>query len=141
MIAEKLMPATFRHIEAELYAYHDTKKEIKKLREQILHSSYIDENSGQGSNSYRTPSRPTEIIATRLTTDKRLRNLEEIVEAIDRTYEQVTDDHRKVIKAKYWNRKNLTWDGIAKECNMHRNTARKYRDEFVFLVAQKIGWR
>jgi len=42
MIAEKLMPATFRHIEAELYAYHDTKKEIKKLREQILHSSYID---------------------------------------------------------------------------------------------------
>ncbi|QDI90227.1 transcriptional regulator [Salicibibacter halophilus] len=141
MIGEKLKPATFKHIEAELYAYRETKKEIMQLREQIISGGDNDENIGQGENSYRYPNRPTEVIATRLTTDKRLRNLEEIVQAIDRSYEQSSDEHRAIVHSRYWNRNKKTWEGVALENHMHRNTAQKYRTEFVQLVAQKIGWR
>lgn len=143
MIAEKIKPAAFKHIEAELYGYHDTKKEIQKRREEIMFP--FDEEPEQinivkGANSVREPGRPTERMATRLTMDKRLRNLEEIVEAIDSAYEQVSDDHRRVVKTRYWNGRNQTWEGIAEKCHMHRNTASKYRNEFVYLVAGKIGW-
>lgn len=140
-VAEKLKPATFKHIEAELYGYNDTKREIKRRREELMYVSEVDENVGAGKNSYRTPGRPTERIVTRLTMDKRLRNLEEITEAIESAYEQVSDDHRRVVKTKYWNNRNQTWEGIASECNMHRNTAKKYQKEFVMLIADKVGWR
>lgn len=143
MISEKLKPATFKHIEAELYGYPDTKREIQKRREEIMYP--FDEEPEQinivkGANSVREAGRPTERIATRLMMDKKLRNLEEIVEAIDDAFEQVSDDHRSVVRTAYWERRGLNWEQVADKCNMHRNTVRKYRNEFVYLVANKIGW-
>jgi RinA family phage transcriptional activator len=142
-VAEKLKPATFKHIEAELYGYNDTKREIMKRREELMYpfdEDPEDMSIVKGANSVRTPGRPTERIVTRLTMDKRLRNFEEIVEAIDRAYEMVTDDHRRVIRTKYWTNPYAGWDATADLCNMHRNTATKYRREFIYLVADKIGW-
>ncbi|MFT8362924.1 MAG: transcriptional regulator [Sporolactobacillus sp.] len=139
MIQEKMSNAAFKHVEAELYAFNDTKREIYKLREEIFFSkTKIDENIGGGRSNI--PGRPTEQIATRLTTNRRLRNLEEIEEAIQSTFDQLTVDHQKVIKFRYWSNMNLTWDAIAKKCHVHRNTATKYRRDFVLIVAQKIGW-
>ena len=140
MIAERLKSATFKHIEAELYAYPDTKKEIKKRREELMNTSESDENVGAGKNSHRTPGQPTERIATRLTMDKRLRNLEEIVEAIERVYEQVDEDHRKMMRIAYWSNRRLSWQGIADECHVHMNTMTKMRRNVIQLVADKIGW-
>ncbi|WP_100489429.1 transcriptional regulator [Sporolactobacillus pectinivorans] len=138
-VSEKLRSATFKHIEAELYAFNDTKKEIRKLREEVIFGvNNDDENVGGGRSNY--PGRPTELIATRLATNRKLRNLEEIVQAIETAYSQVTEDHRKIIKLRYWSNLNLTWDSIADRCNMHRNTATKYRKDFVLIVADKIGW-
>jgi RinA family phage transcriptional activator len=144
MIAEKLKPATFKHIEAELYGYNDTKREIMKRREELMYPFNEDPEDMsivKGANSVRTPGRPTERIVTRLTMDKRLRNFEEITEAIESAYKEISEDHRRVVKTKYWSGRNLTWEGIASECNMHRNTAKKYQKEFVMLVAEKVGWR
>jgi len=39
----KLKRATYRHIEAEIYAYHDTCRAIRELRERIIHSSGREE--------------------------------------------------------------------------------------------------
>lgn len=136
-----LKPATFKHIEAELYGYPDTKKEIQKRRQELMTTSEPDENVGAGKNSYRTPGRPTEQIATRLTTDRKLRNLEEIVEAIESVYDQASNDHRAIIETGYWNRRGRTWEEVANACHMHRNTARKYRHEIIALVAEKVGWQ
>lgn len=75
----------------------------------------------------------------RLTTNRRLRNLEEIDEAIQSALRQVSEEHRNVIETRYWNNKRLTAEGVAQTCNMHRTVA-KYRREFIMLVAEKIGW-
>lgn len=141
MIEIDIKKATFKHIEAELYSYKDTLKEIKKLRQDIMSGgTNTDENIGQGSNSVREIGRPTERIATRLLTHKTLRNLEEIVEAIESAYNALSDDHRKVIDIKYFSEKRLAWDDVAIQANMHRNTATKLRKDVILMVADKIGW-
>lgn len=140
MTETKLRPVVFKHIEAELYDYPSTKQAINRLREQIMFGeSSNDENVGGGRSS--TPGRPTERIATRLLTDRRLRNLEEVSEAVEWALDQVSEDCRHVIELRYWSHKRLSWDGIAGECNVHRATAIRYRKHFVELVANKIAWQ
>lgn len=139
LVSEKLSRAAFRHIEAELYSYHDTLKQIDRLRKQIIFSNdNPDENIGGGKSNL--PGRPTERIATQLLTDKRLEKLEEMAGAIEYAYNALSDDHRKVIKTKYWSHKRLTWDDVATQLNMHRNTAMKLRRDVIYMIAEKIGW-
>jgi RinA family phage transcriptional activator len=137
--AASLSKAAFKHIESEIYYYNDTLKEIDRLRKEIMFGNDDeDENTGGGRSSI--PGRPTERIATRLLTHKRLRNLEEMAEAIEYAFNALSEDHRKVIRIKYWSKKRLNWDDVSIQANMHRNTAMKLRKDFVFLIAEKIGW-
>lgn len=141
MIATKIRKATFKHVESELYSFKDTKKEIQKLRQEIVYGSTSnDENVGAGKNSYRSPGRPTEMIATRLVTDKRLRNLEEIVEAIESVYENLSDEQRDLINLRYWNGKH-SWEHIAEKCNMSERTVYRHRKAIICTIAEKVGWR
>lgn len=136
----KLKRATFKYIESELYSYKDTLKEIERLRDEILYgSAEIDENVGGGRSTI--PSKPTEQIATRLLTHKTLRNLEEVANAITDVYNLVSDDHRKVIELKYFKNPKLTWDDVAYQLKMHRNTAFKLRREVIHMIANKLGLR
>jgi RinA family phage transcriptional activator len=138
-VTSRLNRPKFKHIESEIYSYSDTKKEIDRLRKEIMFgNSSNDENIG--GNRSLEPGRPTERIATRLLTHKRLRNMEEIVEAIDYSVNALTDEHRNLVRLKYWSRKRLSWDDLAIQLNMHRNTAMKLNRDVVYLVAEKIGW-
>ena len=135
----KLKRATFRYIESELYDYKDTLKEIKVLREQIIHESGEDENCGGGSSNL--PGQPTERTATKLLTHKTLQNLVNTANAITEAYEVVSDEHRSIIDLKYFKNQHLYWDDVAYQLSMHRNTVFKYRREFIILVANKLGLR
>ena len=109
------------------------------LRNEIMFASSPDENIGGGRSNI--PSSPTENIATRLLTHKTLRNLEDVAHAITDVYDMVSDDHKKVIDLKYFKRKELSWDDVAYQLKMHRNTALKLRREVVQLLANKLGMR
>jgi len=86
----KISRGAFRHVEAELYAYQDTLKEIARLREEILHASPEPNRTGGGRGNL--PSDTTAQTATRLATDKRLAKFE----AIGWTYEfRVTSVRRE----------------------------------------------
>lgn len=137
--ATSIRKATFKHIEAELYAYKDTVKEIEKLRQEILYGYKPTDESGiRGSGI----SRPTEQLATRLVTNKQLRNLEEIVYAIESVYDMLDDTQKKLVSIKYFNKNNsLNWLGIAEKCNIHEQTAYKYRRMIIYAIAEKVGWR
>lgn len=135
----KLRKATFKHIEAELYAYKDTVKEIDKLRQEIMYGYREQDESGIRSSAI---GRPTEQIATRLVTDKRLRNLEEIVYAIESVLGMLDDTQRELVELKYFKKNNaLNWLGIAEKCNIHEQTAYKYRRMIIYAIAEKVGWR
>jgi RinA family phage transcriptional activator len=140
-VATKLKKATFKHIESELYSYHDTLKEIGNLRKDIMFcSENDDENTGGGRNNL--PSSPTERIATRLATHKRLIQLEEVTNAIYKVFQGLPEDYQKLVRVKYWSRpQRLTWEGIAEELHVNRATAMRWRDSVIYAVAEVLGWR
>src|SRR5690606_16365411 len=139
--AIKLKKATFKHIESELYSYKDTLTEIEQLRKDIIFTKTSDdENIGGGRSSFL--SSPTEQIGTRLATHKRLGQLEQIANAIEKVYTGLPEDYQKLVRLKYWTRPQLkTWEGIASEIPVSRRTAFNMRDEVINTIAEVLGWR
>lgn len=137
----KLKKATFKHIESEIYSYHDTLKEIQFLRQEIMFTKENDdENIGGGRSSI--PSSPTEQVATRLATHKRLNKLEEIANSIEKVYTGLPEDYQKLVRLKYWTRPQMkTWEGIAEDLHVNRATAMRWRDAVVNAVSEVLGWR
>ncbi|CAM4184896.1 transcriptional regulator [Paenibacillus alkaliterrae] len=137
----KIRKGAFQHVESELYAFPDTRREIVRLKNDILHGkSSEDENVGGGRSSL--PSDPTGRTAVLLTSHRKLEQLERIHDAIETVYNMLPEERKKIIRFKYWTRPQvLTWDGIALESGVSRITAIRWRDEVVKLIADKIGWR
>ncbi|MFD2704220.1 transcriptional regulator [Salibacterium lacus] len=141
MVGEKMQKITMRHIESYVYALRDLDREISQLRDDIMAGeSEEDENWGGGTNSVRSPSRPTEMTAVKLTTSKRLRNLKEIRHAISSAYQEMNADAQDVIHYRYWYNRRLDWNEVAWRTHLHEQTCYKYRREFVEKIADKIGW-
>lgn len=131
------MRKTFQHIEQELYSYHQTKKEIEQLRQDIIHSSpkMVEGPRGNSVGS------PVESKVTRLLTSKRIEYLQDVIVAIDDVYAKLPHDKQQLIHLKYWRRPQLlTWEGIAMECNISRPTAFRWRDEVIKAIAERMGW-
>jgi RinA family phage transcriptional activator len=129
--------AAFRHIEAELYYYHDTVKEIENIRKEILLASPVKQE-GKPSGV----SDPTFNIVTRLTLDKRLNKLEEITEAIETVVGICDRPRAELIKLKYWTRPQyLTWNGIAQKINISERQVYIWREEIITAIADRLGWR
>ncbi|RJE88614.1 transcriptional regulator [Paenibacillus sp. 1011MAR3C5] len=137
----KLRRGTFQHVESELYAYHDTRKEIVRLKNEILYGrTNEDENVGGGRGS--GVSDPTARTAVLLTSHKKLEQLQNITDAIEAVYEALPKDKQRLVTLRYWTRpQTLTWEGIAKEIPAHRATAIRWRDEIISAIAYKVGWR
>ncbi|MGV3139433.1 transcriptional regulator [Brevibacillus agri] len=141
MSATKIRKGTFQHVESELYAYHETRKEIIRLENEILHGSKgDDENVGGGRGNL--PGDPTSRTAILLSSHKKLEQLQNIADAIESVVDRLTEDRKKLIRLRYWEKpQRLTWDGIAAELHVSRRTALNWRDEIVSAIAEKIGWR
>ncbi|MDN8971962.1 transcriptional regulator, partial [Staphylococcus aureus] len=82
-----MKPGTFKYIESEIYNLNENKKELKRLRLVILNpTNDLDTNFVYGPLQKGEPVRSTELMATRLLTNKMLRKLEEMVEAVESEY-------------------------------------------------------
>jgi RinA family phage transcriptional activator len=140
MIETKIRKSTFKHIESELFAYHDTRKEIIKLKNEIIYASAPPNNTGGGRSN--TPSDPTERTVAAILTDRRIQHLQSVVDAIEGVYERLPRDKKNLIHLYYWAKpKMLTWDGIADKLHVSGRQAQRWRDEIVQAISEKIGWR
>jgi RinA family phage transcriptional activator len=141
MGAEKLRKSAFKHVEGELFSYHDTRKELIRLRNEILYGSHVeDENIGGGRSNL--PGDPTGRKVTTLVSHKKLQHLEMIVESIESIYDRLPEHKKRVVNLYYWTRpQTLTWEGIAQKCNISRRQALVWRDEVIYSISELIGWR
>lgn len=132
----KLSKATFRHIEKELYCYHDTKEYIKELREQIMDEVPKDV-VGIKPTGYR--SSITEIKGTKLADHKLLREMERITKVIEEVYTRLPDERKRMIELKYWS--NLSTKQVAEKLHVDDSTIRRWRQAVVYAIALRLGWR
>lgn len=136
----KLKRGTFQHVESEIYAYHETKQEIVRLKNEILYASPEPNRTGGGRSNI--PGNPTERTATLLVTHRKIEQMERITEAIESVVERLPEEKQRLVNLYYWTKpRTLTWDGIAQRLNVSRITAIRWRDEVVYAIAEKIGWR
>ncbi|OEK18810.1 transcriptional regulator [Staphylococcus saprophyticus] len=137
-----IKPGTFKYVESEIYNLNKTKQDIKKLRMEILNPmSTQDDNVVYGPLQKGEPTRTTEVMATKLMTNKVLRNSEEMVQAIEYVYSNMEPTYKEVIRKKYWDNstKHMKLEILGDECNMHRNTVSNIRKKFVRAVALHVG--
>ena len=140
MGAMKLKKPTFKHIESELYSYHDTLREIQFLRNNLMFCKENDDENVGGERSSNISS-PTEQIGTKLATHKKLNNLETITNAIEKVYTGLPETHQRLIKERYWTKPQLkSWDGIAMDLNVSRRQAFRWRDEIIYALGEVLGW-
>jgi len=155
----KLKRATYRHIEAEIYAYQDTLKAIEELRRDIIlaggrQEAYVPVVLGD---RYVGPS-IVERRATKLADSVLLREMERMTKAIEDTYARAKEECRRVVWVKYalaidWqppaelaekmqgkSRFDMSPDDMAEVLNVDRATFHRYRSGFVYGVAEKLGW-
>lgn len=138
MTAVKMKPSSFKHIEAELFDYHETLKRIKQRREELL--SDAPKEVGMPS-SPTLPSSTTEKYATRLLMDRQLQELERIARAVEHVYNVCDKDRKDLIQLKYWTKpQTKTWDGIALDLNVSRRQAFNWRDQVINAIGEILGW-
>lgn len=143
MIKDKLRDATFKYIESEVFHIQETLRMIDQIKYEIIHGKNIDIDSPQpGRNSVRNISDETERKATELYEHERLRNMERNSNAVLKVYDGLIEEKKELIRIYYWNRPGeLTWDGIAKELNVGRRTAIRWRKSFIYEIAKELGER
>ena len=125
------------YIEAELRDYHENKKDIELLREEILEGTSVGDESGIRGTSI---SNVTQNKALRLITNKRLRKLEETIRAIDNVILELDEDKYKLVELKYWTRPNYYNDtGIAHQLNIGMRTYYRWKDAIILAIAQEMG--
>ncbi len=77
-----------------------------------------------------------------MTTHRKIEQLERIVEAIESVVERLPEKKKRLVQLRYWDKpRTLTWDGIALRLEIGRATAMRWRDEVIYAIAEKIGWR
>ena len=144
MLELQITKTTFKKVEAEWFHYNNTLHEIKTLEDAILHpydEEQCDPTIVAGENSVRIPGNPTERTATRLTTHKRLSYLREITSAIETVYNELNEDYKNLVNARYWSQRKKTWDIIADECSVTKRTAQRWRNEIILSTVEVLGWR
>lgn len=142
--AKVLQRGVFQHVEAELFAYPYRKREIARLREEIL-TPYDEEINDpgivKGSNSVRMPGDPTGKKAIELASNAKLHNLERVTDAIDEVYNKLPMVKQEFIQIKYWTiPQRLTTVGICEKLGISDRTFSRWRGQFVRDVAKILGW-
>ena len=154
----KMKRATYRHVEAEIYAYYDTLKAMEEMRRDIILASGRQDAYGAVVGGRYAGTSIVERRATKLADSALLREMERVTRAIEETYARAKEECRRVVWVKYglaigWeppaelavrmegrNRFDMSPDDMAEVLNVDRATFHRYRSGFVYGVAERLGW-
>ncbi|MCM3774011.1 transcriptional regulator [Priestia aryabhattai] len=117
-VKERLSGGTFKHVEGELYHFHETKKELQQIKNEILHTK------------------------ADLPNVQRVQHLERVIEAISTVYDELPKEKKRLVKILYWSRpQKYNWEGIASQVPISKRQAQRWRKSIVEDIANRLGWR
>lgn len=126
------------HVEAELRYYEQSKQDLCELRDEIIDGAPVRDDSGGGGQHY--TGRPTESKAIRLATNRRLKQLERTIRAIENVVAELPPEKAQLVQLKYWQRPRLLTDaGIGQEIGCSDKTVRRWTDGIIQAIAVEMG--
>ena len=133
----KIRQVTLNYLEDELFHYHDTIREIDRIRTDIIMQGKQEESGVRGSNI----SDPTSRIAIELSTNLRLERLLRISIVIQEIINRLQPEKKRLIQIMYWDRPRiLTWQGAAIKLHITKRTAFRWRKEILHAIAERGGF-
>lgn len=139
-VTKKLKRGVFQHVEGELAAYWETVRELEELKKDFLHAQPFREHVGRGRSNL--VSDPTGNTAILMVSHRRIEQMERIVRAIEQIYKELTTEKKRLVQMRYWTRpQSRTWEGIAQELYISERQARRWRDQIINGIANRIGWQ
>lgn len=144
----KIEQLNFKTIEAELYGYHDTKRELELMEEEILEGTVYQEVAVQtGTTADTTANKAVKLLSSKAILEVR-RRIGAIDKAMDILRSQRTEvkpekeykDKLRLLEMKYFERK-FTDKGIMAELNIEKTTFYNWKKEIVSLVSLYLGWK
>ena len=131
---------TFKHIEQELFLYQETKRDIARIREELVHAHrQTDTNIGGGKGNL--PGDPTGNVATRLASDTELTAMQGIVDAVDWLYENANVTEQRFMKLYYFTRpQTLTLEGVSMQMYISTRHLWRIRRDLAHRMAHRLGW-
>jgi RinA family phage transcriptional activator len=125
----------FKFIEAELFAYDQTKRELAELEADIIEAAPLKEAAGGHSGI----SDPTARKAGKLITSPEITALSKRIQYIESALLILGEGHREVFDLRY--RKGMKWQMVQMEMNVSQSVYFDLRRELVRSVAAKYGYR
>jgi RinA family phage transcriptional activator len=133
--------AQLRALEWEVKLYHTTKEELAIVKEDIILATGQHD---QGMPKQTEVSDTTGRIALRLLSDPQVREMERRINAIERAKNEFcakdTEVKLKFVHLRFWNN-TLTNEGIALRLGIGTTTVYEWRNKFLLLVGNYLGWR
>lgn len=132
-------PPSYRYVEAQLYGYHQLKREVELERERIIESGTLLEVAVLGvrvqtSNTYDS----TEAKGLQLADNKWLTRAMDDIKAIETVLARLDPMAKTLVELTYWDRR-FTPLGIARQLHISKRTYFRLKDYVVTSVAREMG--
>lgn len=132
-------PPSYRYVEAQLYGYHQLKREVELERERIIESGTLLEVATlgvrvQSNAAYDT----TEAKGMALADNKWLTRAMDDIKAIETVLSRLDPMVKKLVELTYWDRR-FTPLGIARQLHISKRTYFRLKDYVVKSVAREMG--
>ncbi len=124
----------YKYIDYELQHYEENKKELERLREEILDKGT---KPADGQPRGNTVGNPTEQKAMKLVSSTALLKIERNLKAIDRVYNQLSEEYKKFFDYNY-----IKQVGIVKVCQevgIEERTYYRWKDNIIYNVGMELG--
>lgn len=133
-----LKRANYRLIEEEIRCYQETKKMLEELRDDVIEgTSKVDGPRPEGQAGDPTGTKAIKLTAIALS--EAGRRVAAIEKALEQTGRAADPRRLQSIEMKYF-QGYYTDQGIANRLGVADSTVRRWRRDFVCLVAEKLGW-
>lgn len=130
----KIRKEIYKYIDYELQHYEENKKELERMRNEILEASPSHADGQPRSNM---GGNQTEQKAIKLVSSVAIRKIEQNIRAIERVRNTFNSEYSKFFELNY-----ILKAGIVKTCqeaNISEKTYYRWRDNIVLLTAREFG--
>lgn len=129
----RLSKNTYRYIENEIKSYKNKKRELERLKGDIIHSTPIPQEI-RGSNTGDT----TADKAIKISLDKKIADMERTIKAIEKIFNSLDKDKKEVMQ-QIWERK-YTNLGLAEKIGVDERTIRRWKNRIIYAVAIELNY-